>query len=198
MKEHELKIWTQFFHAVKSGAKTFELRIDDRDVQVGDILRLSEVDRIRNQWVFTGEKLDRRVTYVCRGKTAEDFGLKPGYAIFGIEPVARAFQRDYASVAADFAAGTRLLAGTPEKPRMPDGGAADWLRGYARRDSVRMSQYNDVECLVLCADKLDAAHELLAKARPFILRALAQGKHEQDRVDAQAWLDLEKAKQSDG
>lgn len=35
MKKHELKILPQYFQAVWSGIKTFELRKDDRDYQLG-------------------------------------------------------------------------------------------------------------------------------------------------------------------
>lgn len=44
MKTHELKIWPQFFEAVKSGVKTFELRVNDREFQTGDMVRLVEWD----------------------------------------------------------------------------------------------------------------------------------------------------------
>lgn len=40
MKTHELKLDTKFFDDVKSGKKNFEIRKNDRDYQVGDILKL--------------------------------------------------------------------------------------------------------------------------------------------------------------
>ena len=33
---HYIKIWPRFYHAVKSGEKTFEIRINDRAYQKGD------------------------------------------------------------------------------------------------------------------------------------------------------------------
>jgi hypothetical protein len=39
-RQHELKTDPEAFDAVASGAKTFELRRNDRDYQVGDVLVL--------------------------------------------------------------------------------------------------------------------------------------------------------------
>lgn len=38
--EHELKIWPQFYVAVRDGLKTFEVRHNDRGFQAGDIVKL--------------------------------------------------------------------------------------------------------------------------------------------------------------
>jgi len=40
MSKHFLKTWAEYFEAVKSGNKTFEVRVNDRDFKVGDILVL--------------------------------------------------------------------------------------------------------------------------------------------------------------
>ena len=37
---HDLKIWPEFFDAVASGAKPFDLRKNDRNYHVGDTLLL--------------------------------------------------------------------------------------------------------------------------------------------------------------
>ena len=42
MTIHELKIWPQYFDAIASGIKTFEVRKDDRGFAVGDTLVLKE------------------------------------------------------------------------------------------------------------------------------------------------------------
>jgi len=39
---HDLKTWPLYFAAVSSGKKTFEIRKNDRDFKVGDILILKE------------------------------------------------------------------------------------------------------------------------------------------------------------
>ena len=61
--EHELKILPQYFEAVWSGRKTFEVRFDDRGYKVGDVLVLKEWDK----GVFTGRETKVMVTYLYRG-----------------------------------------------------------------------------------------------------------------------------------
>lgn len=43
-QEHELKLHPKFFLRVQDGTKTFEIRKNDRDYQVGDRLILREFD----------------------------------------------------------------------------------------------------------------------------------------------------------
>lgn len=43
MKTHDLKLDIKYFDDVKSGKKNFEIRKNDRDFQVGDILELKKV-----------------------------------------------------------------------------------------------------------------------------------------------------------
>lgn len=42
MKTHRLKSWPEPFRAMIEGLKTFDLRVDDREYEVGDILHLEE------------------------------------------------------------------------------------------------------------------------------------------------------------
>ncbi len=65
MKVHKLKCWPEYFQAVRSGAKTFEFRKDDRPYEVGDILQLQEYDPATA--LYTEDELFRRVTYCARG-----------------------------------------------------------------------------------------------------------------------------------
>lgn len=39
---HNLKTWPEYFRAVRNREKTFELRFNDRDFKVGDVLLLQE------------------------------------------------------------------------------------------------------------------------------------------------------------
>lgn len=41
---HELKIWPQYYARVADGSKTFEVRDNDRDFQLGDTVILHEYD----------------------------------------------------------------------------------------------------------------------------------------------------------
>lgn len=79
---HELKTWPEFFQDVWDGRKTFEIREDDRDYCVGDLLVLKEWDPARK--CFTGSAVCVKVRYVFRGHDYPGFGLVPGYCILGI------------------------------------------------------------------------------------------------------------------
>ncbi len=56
------KIWPEYFEAVASGKKKYELRLNDFEVSEGDILVLEEWDPKTQQ--HTGRKIEKRVTYV--------------------------------------------------------------------------------------------------------------------------------------
>lgn len=75
---HELKTWPAYFGDVLRGVKPFEVRRDDRDFQVGDILRLSEFNMHTGH---TGRVLERRVTYLLPGGS---FGIEEGYCVMGL------------------------------------------------------------------------------------------------------------------
>lgn len=79
--EHELKILPQFYNAVISNRKTFEIRKDDRDYQVGDRILLREFDGEK----YTNRKTRRIITYILR--EAKEYGLEDGYCILGIRSV---------------------------------------------------------------------------------------------------------------
>ncbi|MTD42482.1 DUF3850 domain-containing protein [Erwinia sp. CPCC 100877] len=72
---HELKILPQYFDAVVSGRKRFEIRKNDRDYQVGDLLILNEWDN-----GFTGDLYKAQVTYIT------DYAQQEGYVVIGIVP----------------------------------------------------------------------------------------------------------------
>ena len=58
----EKKIWPEYFDAIASGKKKFELRLNDVDTREGDTLVLREWDP--NMGQYTGRKLQKKVTYV--------------------------------------------------------------------------------------------------------------------------------------
>lgn len=78
IKTHELKILPEFFVAVLEGRKTFELRNNDRDYKVGDVLLLKEFDGEK----YTGNYTRKNVTYVLNGG---QYGLDKDYVILGIK-----------------------------------------------------------------------------------------------------------------
>lgn len=84
-KTHDLKCWAEPFGDVASGRKKFEVRINDRDYQVGDTFRLHRWDPVRA--TYTGAMLGPfRITYVCKGlfmPTTDDGDV----CAFAFEPV---------------------------------------------------------------------------------------------------------------
>lgn len=75
---HELKELPEYFEAVLSGEKSFELRADDRDFQPGDVLALNEYDA--GEGSYTGRSLMVPVRYILRGHRL----LQPDAALLSI------------------------------------------------------------------------------------------------------------------
>lgn len=61
---HELKVWPEFYEPLKTGEKTFEVRLNDRDYRVGDLLHLREY-KPGGDPPYTGRSIYRRVTYLA-------------------------------------------------------------------------------------------------------------------------------------
>lgn len=80
VKHHLLKTWPQFFWEVACNEKRFELRRNDRDFRVNDILNLAEW--IPETQEFTGHVVMVRVLYILHGP---DFGVDSGHCIMSIE-----------------------------------------------------------------------------------------------------------------
>ena len=79
MAVHYLKIKPEYYKDIECGLKTFELRKNDRDFQVGDILMLIKLDSEGNE---TDQVIKKKVNYIL--KDCPQYGLKEGYAILGI------------------------------------------------------------------------------------------------------------------
>jgi len=78
-KTHHLKTWPEYFKAIKDGIKTFELRKNDRDFKVGDLLVLEEIDEPDSfTGKYTGNAISVRVTYIIKGPM---FGLAERWCI---------------------------------------------------------------------------------------------------------------------
>ena len=61
---HEIKCQTEFFGKVWSGEKTFEVRLNDRNYQVGDELCLREIRKD----LYTGRMVTATITDVYTGE----------------------------------------------------------------------------------------------------------------------------------
>lgn len=79
---HALKIYPEYYEAVKSGKKPFEVRKNDRDFKVGDILALNEFDLLERKGQYTGRAIFQRITYIL----ADEAYCKTGFVIIGISP----------------------------------------------------------------------------------------------------------------
>lgn len=62
---HDLKIWPEYFEAVRSGSKTFEIRKNDRGFQPGDMVTLREYNP--NTEEYTGRYVQRHLGYILEG-----------------------------------------------------------------------------------------------------------------------------------
>lgn len=74
---HYIRLAATYYNDVATGKKPFELRKNDRDYKVGDILEMNEFKDGRN----TGRVIRCRVSYMLEGYT----GLTDGYCILGIK-----------------------------------------------------------------------------------------------------------------
>lgn len=64
MKEIHLKILPEYFDALASGKKKYELRLGDKNIQEGDTLILEEYDRLGDGRTPTGRVLKKIVSQV--------------------------------------------------------------------------------------------------------------------------------------
>ena len=78
MAVHFLKCWPFPFEKAWDGKKTHEVRHNDRDFAIGDILRLREYDPNTKQ--ESGRVLDAKVTDITTG-----FGLPPELCVMSIQ-----------------------------------------------------------------------------------------------------------------
>ena len=99
---HRLKTWPQYWDAVASGDKTFEVRRDDRGFQKGDIVELvrhnghriihptvicvidESADHDLYDPLIRESTLRKRITYVLTGG---QFGIEPGFVVLGLGQV---------------------------------------------------------------------------------------------------------------
>lgn len=82
---HDVKSWSHFFRAIKSGAKVHDLRKNDRNYNVGDVLLLREYDFVNGK--YTGDTLEAVITYITDNRVPCAFSssvLDKGYCILSL------------------------------------------------------------------------------------------------------------------
>lgn len=77
MKVHNLKIKPEYFRDVVRGIKTFEVRQNDRNFGVGDIITLREFENDK----FIGNFVNVEIVYILDD---EEY-CKPSYAVLGFK-----------------------------------------------------------------------------------------------------------------
>lgn len=88
-KVHELKAVDRYWDAVASGEKTFEVRLNDRAFQTGDILELVKVTEDGLRYRKSGSPewyppLIKQISYILQGG---QFGIEPQYCVLGLAEV---------------------------------------------------------------------------------------------------------------
>jgi len=84
MATHELKTDPEVFEESEKGRKRFEIRFNDRDYQVGDMLHIRETKYSGAQMTngapleYTGREDWMKVRYILRGPA---YGLEAGWVI---------------------------------------------------------------------------------------------------------------------
>ncbi|MEW8993092.1 DUF3850 domain-containing protein [Clostridium sp.] len=103
MKIHELKILPSYFEEIKSGEKAFELRKNDRNYQVGDVLLLKEFNLNKkyediegNETYYSGRKILMTITYIFKDDS-NNFGLDKDYVILGIKEISNDVELEWKS-----------------------------------------------------------------------------------------------------
>ena len=76
---HKLKILPKWYDDVLNERKKFEVRKNDRDFKVGDILLLQEWERGK----YTGREILKEIEYIYHGDGA--YGLSEEYCILGLK-----------------------------------------------------------------------------------------------------------------
>tara|TARA_R110000822_G_scaffold95314_5_gene218057 strand:+ start:5563 stop:5916 length:354 start_codon:yes stop_codon:yes gene_type:complete len=89
MTTHILKTDSKVFQATYNGTKNFEIRMNDRDFKVGDILVLRETEFTGAEMclndkplIYTGRELTKKITYILDGS---DYGQSDEWVIMSVQ-----------------------------------------------------------------------------------------------------------------
>lgn len=84
MRTHEVTTSVEHFKAIEAGIKCFDIRKNDRDYQVDDILLIQAHDGA----ALTGETISRQINYMT------DDDQRKGYIVMGLKTIPYSF-KDY-------------------------------------------------------------------------------------------------------
>lgn len=79
MTQHKIKILPEYFNSVLNGQKRFEIRNNDRNYQVGDVVTLEEYNADKRY--YTGRVYRCEITYIT------NFMQKENYIVFGFKEI---------------------------------------------------------------------------------------------------------------
>ena len=82
MTIHELKIKKDYFIEIRNRTKNFELRKNDRDYRVGDLIKFIVIDSFNIAYQANGLYY---ISYVLQN--CPEYGLQEGYCILAIKEV---------------------------------------------------------------------------------------------------------------
>lgn len=80
---HTVKTWPPYYREVLEGRKRFEVRYNDRNYRIGDVLDLREYLPGSG---FTGHRCLRWITYALDpdGANLPGFGIRPGFVVLSL------------------------------------------------------------------------------------------------------------------
>lgn len=81
MAHHNLKLFVKYFQPVVDGKKRSEVRLNDRNYQIGDTVTLHEGQQELDGFQYTGRTVSARISYI------DDFGLDFGYVNLSLADV---------------------------------------------------------------------------------------------------------------
>ena len=85
--KHELKSWVGLFEPLLRGEKTHDLRVMDRDFQIGDLCWVREWNPVRRE--YTGRDLKYEITYITSAQHAHcafsPNALHPAMAVLSVK-----------------------------------------------------------------------------------------------------------------
>jgi len=78
MSMHSIKIHSVHFYEVLAGRKTSEIRENDRNYQVGDVLNLQEID---DHGDHTGQEVNAEISHILQGG---QYGLDEDWCVLSL------------------------------------------------------------------------------------------------------------------